>query len=281
MLKALVPLWIAIGSILSGCPYKSDSEIINNYKIKISKIGQLPKLVKESSGLIHTDSLIYTHGDSGTPAIFYAFKITDEKVVYSGSYEIENASNIDWEDVTSDKKGSIFLGDFGNNGNNRNNLMIFKLNTGLKVTDTISFAFPDQVEFPPSSKDQLNYNCEAFFWHDDHFYLFSKNIKWPYTRVYKMDLSGNINLIDSLYLKSPITAADISPNGNEIVLLTYGKIFFFDITSDPEKSEFTPTFCKQFRKSGQSEAIAYISEHELVITNEKGKVYLLSRTPKD
>ncbi len=281
MFKALIPLWIAIGSILSGCPYKSDEEIINNYKIKISKIGQLPKHLQESSGLMHTDSLIYTHGDSGTPEIFYAFRIIDDKVVLSGNYEIEDVTNIDWEDITSDKKGSIYVGDFGNNGNNRKNLKIFKLNTSLQVTDSISFEYPDQTEYPPTSKNELNYDCEAFFWHDDHFYLFSKNIKWPYTHIYKINSSGNITLIDSLYLKSPITSADISPDGNEIVLLTYGKVFFFDIINDPVKTEFIPTICKQFRKSGQAEAIAYISQDELVITNEKGKVYLLSRTPKE
>ena len=281
MFKALVPVWIALGSFLSGCPFKSDTEVNENNKIKISQIGKRPRQVNESSGLLFTDSMLITHGDGGNPQKLFTFRIIDNELVYKTDIELESVNNVDWEDITSDNLKSIYIGDFGNNSNKRKDLRIYKLNSGFQVTDIISFAYPDQVEFPPANKKHWNYDCEAFFWYDNNFYLFSKNIKWPYTRVYKMNSQGNIALIDSLYLASPVTAADISPGGNEIALLTYGKVFFFDANSDNGQLVFTPSICKQFRKSGQVEAIAYINENELVITNEKGKVFLLSRTMKE
>ena len=41
---------------------------------------------------------------------------------------ITNASNIDWEDLTSDAQGNIYIGDFGNNNEKREHFRILKIN---------------------------------------------------------------------------------------------------------------------------------------------------------
>jgi hypothetical protein len=33
------------------------------------------------------------------------------------SITIQNAENIDWEEITKDKEGNLYIGDFGNNEN--------------------------------------------------------------------------------------------------------------------------------------------------------------------
>jgi len=284
MFKALIPIWIAFGSILSGCPFKNDKELKKNYTIRINKFGKFPDIMSESSGLAYlSSSQIYTHPDSGNDPVLFLFSFINENVRFRKEIPLPFIENIDWEDLAMDDMGNLYIGDFGNNANNRDNLSIHVLDSNLNFDRTIKYTYPDQSEFPPIDKENFNYDCEAFFWLNEKLYLFTKNMKNPYTRVYEMDLlhENQVNLIDSIYLNSPITAADVRSDGREAVLLSYGKLFFIDISPENSPPTFAHGYCKKFRNSGQSEAIAYINDNKVMITNENGKVFLLRREPKD
>lgn len=284
MFKALIPIWIAFGSILSGCPFKNDKELKKNYTIRINKFGKFPDIMSESSGLAYlSSSQIYTHPDSGNDPVLFLFSFINENVRFRKEIPLPFIENIDWEDLAMDDMGNLYIGDFGNNANNRDNLSIHVLDSNLNFDRTIKYRYPDQSEFPPNEKENFNYDCEAFFWMNEKLYFFTKNIKNPYTRVYEMDLlhENQVNLIDSIYLNSPITAADVRSDGREAVLLSYGKLFFIDISPENSPPTFAHGYCKKFRNSGQSEAIAYINDNKVMITNENGKVFLLRREPKD
>jgi len=249
-------------------------------KVQIEKLGRLPENVSESSGLAYFGpDRIYSHGDSGNEPVLYQFAIEGDGVNFVKNIPLPSLQNNDWEDITRDPIGNLYIGDFGNNKNSRQNLSVYVLDTALQLVNTIKYNYPDQNEFPPDDKENWNYDCEAFFWLNDKLYFFSKNMKWHYTRIYEMDLLNNnqINLIDSLFLKSPITAADVRSDGSEAVLLTYGKIFFINIQSGDGPPSFSYSYCKKIRNSGQAEGITYISDDEVLITNEKGKVYLVKR----
>ena len=88
---------------------------------------------------------------------------------------------------------------------------------------------------------------------------------------------------DSIRLKNSfITSADINPDGSEIALLSYGKVLF--LSAEERESGilyFSPKSCKRFGRSGQAESIIYLDNENLVITNEKGKVFLLYRNNKN
>jgi hypothetical protein len=50
---------------------------------------------------------------------------------------VTNAKNIDWEDMTQNRFGHFFLGDFGNNDNDRRWLTIYKIENPIDIkTDT-------------------------------------------------------------------------------------------------------------------------------------------------
>ncbi|HCV04522.1 MAG TPA: hypothetical protein DG048_17950, partial [Pseudoalteromonas sp.] len=46
---------------------------------------------------------------------------------------VTNAKNIDWEDMTQNKFGHFFLGDFGNNNNDRKWLTIYKIENPIDI----------------------------------------------------------------------------------------------------------------------------------------------------
>ncbi len=80
---------------------------------------------------------------------------------------------------------------------------------------------------------------------------------------------------DSIFIKTQVTAADISPDKKTFALLTYGKIFLFDVIN--EKIDFShPKTCLKFART-QTEALVFVNNSDFLITNEQGKIYLVRK----
>ncbi|MEL6865360.1 MAG: hypothetical protein AAFP19_13120 [Bacteroidota bacterium] len=186
---------------------------------------KLPKSLPEVSGLYYQDQdSWWWHNDSGRGPILYK---TNARGQLLDSIHVPQALNRDWEDLTVDPQGRFYIGDFGNNRNNRQDLCIYRFDPLKGTLDSILFHYPDQKAFPPP-KGQRHFDMEAFFWHADTLHLFSKNKprgKNFYTRYYTLSAEPGrqtAHLKDSLYLKKGVvTAAAISPDGQTIALLAY------------------------------------------------------------
>ncbi len=241
----------------------------------INKVGSLPNTITESSGLAKSfnKNTFWTHNDGGGEAELYEIDSVGNLL---NTLKVPNTTNIDWEDLAQDSKGNIYIGDFGNNTNQRKDLTIYKFQPNYpEKVEKITFRFSDQMEFPPQKKD-MNFDCEAFFWANDSLFLFSKNRGDKLVKMYKMpSLAGDYKVepISSIFLKTNITAADISPSGNQFALLGYGKIFLFGIENN-QISFSKPQFCIKASLK-QSEALAYISENEILITNEQKGLFII------
>ncbi len=239
----------------------------------ISKTGRMPICINENSGLARAwqDGFYWTHNDSGGNTELY---MINEKGKIFDTLFVNDSKNIDWEDLTKDDKGNVYVGDFGNNSQSRKDLCIYKHRNGK--TEKITFHYADQDYFPAKQKV---FDCEAFFWHDGKLYLFSKDwSKNHQTQLYILpDQAGDYMLMpeQSIFIKSPVTAADISPNGKEFALLSYGKIFVFEISGG--KIDFSkPKSCIKIGRN-QAEALAYTNDTDFIITNEQRKVFLVKR----
>ena len=86
---------------------------------------------------------------------------------------INNAKNHDWEDLTSDKQGNIYIGDFGNNNEKRKKFKILKVKHADLSKDE---AIAEIVEFTLPKK-QGSKDFEAFFIYNNTFYIISKETK--------------------------------------------------------------------------------------------------------
>jgi len=149
-----------------------------NYgKLKLKD--QLPKTLKEISGIAIVKNKVIAINDSGNAASLWIYEPNEPLV----ELRINNAINNDWEDLAYDATSDVlYIGDFGNNDNERKDLTIYKVS--LKNIDlsksqnlestTITFYYDDQTEYPPKKKELL-YDCEAFIVHHDQFYLFTRN----------------------------------------------------------------------------------------------------------
>lgn len=245
---------------------------------KIERVGTLPDSVSESSGLeiANEGQTYWTHGDGGNKN--QLFEINKEGKVIS-ILPLPATQNKDWEELAKDDVGNIYVCDIGNNVNIRKDLRIYKVNTrNSNSIDTINFKFADQQLYPPA-RPQRNYDCEAAFWYNETLYLISKNRGDKYVKIYTLPDKGGsyvASIVDSIYLNSPITAADISPDGSKVVLLTYSKMYLLNAQGE-DTLKLKAGFVKRFNRSIQSEGIVFINNTDLLISNEQRQLFLMRK----
>jgi hypothetical protein len=248
---------------------------------QLNHIVNLPKKLKENSGIVsYSKETVWFIEDNGNSDNIYK---TDFKGNIIQQFDIKNAKNIDWEDLTKDKQGNLYIGDFGNNSNDRKDLVILKLpnpelEKGAKInTEVIRFYYPEQKEFPPS-ENELLYDAEAFFHYQGHLYIFTKNRTNPFTGKtliyqvpdkkgnYEAKLVGKINLCDD-WDTCRITSAAISPDSKTIVLLSYGKLwtlrnFSMDALTEGNLKEI------DLGVRTQLESVCFTSNNTLLLSDE-------------
>jgi hypothetical protein len=250
------------------------------YTIIPQQVCVLPLQTKESSGIVLNagdTNKIWTHNDSGDSA--YMYQVTTQGQ-YIKKITIGTGKAIDIEDITRDDAGKFYIADIGNNSNNRTNLIIRKVANLDTVTmsavsnDKIFISYPDQLQFPPPSNQQ-NFDCEALFHYNKRLYLFSKNRgNSGYSKQYSVpDSAGTYvaTLHDSIStgtnLGAWITAADISPSKTKVALLSENTLHIF--TNYIGNNFFGGThLIYNFPSYTQKEAVAFINNNELYITDE-------------
>jgi hypothetical protein len=247
-------------------------------EFKIERISILPDSVLESSGLeIAKDGQsFWTNGDGGNKNQLYEF---DQMGNVLSVLPLPGTKNIDWEELAKDDLGNIYVCDIGNNRNQRRDLTIYKLNVNSEFkVDTIHFTYPDQYAFPPEKKE-MNFDCEAVFWYNSKLYLISKNRGKRMVKIYTLpDVAGDYvaELIDSIFIKNQITAGDISPDHKSVVLMSYGKVYYFK-TVEGNTLKLVPYKTTRFNRSGESEAVVFLTNNELLITNEQRQIFKMKK----
>jgi len=269
---------IAINTVLCTCnPDKrtnSFKKVRSHYKI--NKIGTLPSVANESSGIAKAgNGSFWTHNDSGGKPELYEIDSTGKLLSIK---VIPNSENTDWEDLTQDENGNVYVGDFGNNSNARRSLAVYKVPSAGSEIEKITFNYADQKEFPPS-KNNYNFDCEAFFHHRENLYLFSKNLSPTnhFVRLYELSAQkGNYSIapIDSIEIKTQVTSADISPDGKTFALLTYGKILIFGIDNGIINFK-KPLGCFRFVRK-QAEALIFVNNTDMIVTNEQRQIFRIT-----
>jgi hypothetical protein len=268
--------------LLWSCnPKAQDSPKTDEIKIEFS----LPKKLKEVSGIVLSQdkNTIWAIEDQGNKNVVYGL---DKQGKLVTDVLVENAENNDWEDITKDAQGNIYLGDFGNNDNNRQNLAILKLDLKdasqktTKVVQTTKFHYEGQTEFPPKKSNWL-YDCEAFVEMNGNFYLFTKNRSKGFDGTFlvfqipnkegdfEAKLIGKLKLAGK-YSDAAITSAAINSTNDKIVLLTHKNIH---VLSGFTTDNFNTAKIEKvsLNHNSQKEAVVFLDDKTLLIADEKDK----------
>jgi len=125
----------------SSATINDGSCFYNNVKIKPKHSIRLSDSIKETSGLIFFDNLLWTHNDDYDTTLYGIDTLgkIQKKIV------LDKVKSHDWEEISQDSS-YLYLGDFGNNATgNRTDLHILKIEKksfleGHPIVDTISFS---------------------------------------------------------------------------------------------------------------------------------------------
>lgn len=244
-------------------------------------INELPTIIQETSGLISFNDGLWTHNDSGGAAKIY--KINPETGHVIQTITISNGNNIDIEDIAQDET-YIYVGDFGNNYGNRDDLTIYKLNksdipkeesTSIQA-EIIEFSFKDQEDFSPRNRNN-DYDCESMITYGNHLYVFTKNWANSETRSYKIPKKAGdygVDVHESFNARGLITGADYSIEKNALVLIGYENFVPFmwtiwDFNGDMFFSGHKKRVDFANISGAQTEGVCFINTDEIVISCEK------------
>ena len=198
-----------------------------NFKLKPKYSKRLSDSIKETSGLIAFDNLLWTHNDDHDKTIYGLDSLGKirKKIV------LDKVINHDWEEISQDDT-HLYIGDFGNNySGNRDNLQILKIEKksfleGNPVIETISFTYSDQNDLSAKKGNTTNFDCEAFIVSKDSIYLFTKEWSASKTSIYVLPKQAGKHVAkfkETLDTKGLVTCATYLESKKLIALCGYSK----------------------------------------------------------
>ncbi len=240
-------------------------------------------LLTECSGLVHSlryNGVFWAHGDGGSGASIVPVTASGKLARgWTGAVRVEGCKNNDWEDIALDEKGNLIIADVGNNNGRRKQLMLHFVSepkpgaVSVRPTRTLRVHYEDQ------KGDSPDYDCEAVFSAGGRIYFLTKHRSDKRTRLYRLTgesttRSNPLRLVGSFDVGGMVTAADASPDGKLVAVLTYTTLWVFSynrasgsIFTKSESVRRTPIF------AWQAEAVAWEGKDALVIANENGQLF--------
>jgi hypothetical protein len=237
--------------------------------------------IRESSGIVASrrhPGVLWTHNDKGNAPELYAIG-DDGKLL--ARYAIAGAVNNDWEDIDADDDGRLYVGRIGNND---------ARNVPIEV---LRVAEPETVESSNARRTlevdrawRLRYpakpfDCESLFIHGAHGYLISKHLDGAPAALYRFDLQGaqeqTLTKLADLPIRHPVTGANLSPNGTQLAVLTYGTLYRFDLAGRDPAHVGQVELVKVATPTGKLEGVCFTPQG-ILVTSEGRQIYLLGQT---
>lgn len=190
----------------------------------ITLVTPLEDSLQETSGLLYLNERILSIDDADAPAIHEIDSVSGE---ITRSVVVNNAVNVDWEDIASDEE-YLYIGDIGNNYGKRESLKIYRvakaeyLNTenDTVTAEIISFTYKDQEDFS-SPLFTTNYDAEALVSVGDSLYVFTKNWGDRRTNIYAIPKEPGIHeveKVDTLDVQGLVTGATYNVALDKVIL---------------------------------------------------------------
>lgn len=240
----------------------------------------LPPLLHEASAMFRTGNALWVGLDSGNSNTLYRIDQATGEVLQA--VVLGNATNVDWEEATTDGTW-VYVADIGNNAGHRTGLRFYRFpllaltaTATSVVVDTIAYHYADQTDFT-TAYDANNWDCEAFIALDDSLFLFTKNWLDERTHVYALPArpgQHSAQRRDAYDTEGLVTAAAYDPASGDIVLLGHTGsdlepfIWFLHGHAD---HRFFAAEHRRFSITGaplQAEAITYSGAGELLMASE-------------
>ena len=234
--------------------------------------------ITESSGVAASrqfPGVFWTHNDGGggKKQVLYAIA-RDGKLL--GEFAVGDVLLTDWEDIAIDDEKHLFISDTGNNEAKRTEVMVHQIDEP-DPKGTVRYVAPKRtwrLKFPGEPFD-----CESLFVWQGSGYMVSKVFKDARAQIFRFSLSdqkepATLELVATTRIESPVTGADISPNGKLLALVAKSGAFAYTINGEVAKAGKGKPHQTKFRHES-IEACTFVPEG-LLATAESREIYLFT-----
>ena len=241
--------------------------------------------IRESSGIAASrknPGVYWTHNDKGNAPTLYA--IAPDGTLL-GEYPVA-AANDDWEDVAADDAGNLYVGNIGNNKARRDWLQVLRIPEPHVGPEAAAAQGPGRT-LSPTKAWRLRFpdkpfDCESLVVRGDHGYVISKLFDGRSASLYRFPLDGPEELVlekvVDLPVRSPVTAADLSPQGRMLAVLSAGGLHLFAVGDDLKPLADVPPQVIPV-PAGKLEGVCF-TDKGLLLTAESREVYRLPQAAR-
>ena len=194
--------------------------------------------LNEASGLAASrknPNILWTHNDSGDENRVFAI---DANGKHLGTFLIEGVEARDWEDIAVgpgpiEGQQYLYIGDIGDNLSQFDIKYIYRvlepevncnqepIDTKLKSVSTITFQYPDgKRDAETLMVDPLTKDIYIVSKRESNVRVYRAPYPQPTTQIITLEYVATLNL-------NNVVGGDISPAGNEVVIKTYGAIYYW------------------------------------------------------
>jgi hypothetical protein len=234
--------------------------------------------IEESSGVVASrqfPGVLWTHTDGGgtRKQVLFAMGFDGRSL---GEFHVTDALIADWEDIAIDDQKHLFIADTGNNERDRPLLTVHQLDEPdpksnarvVNPTRTWRLRFAGE-----------GFDCESLFVWRGFGYVVSKVFDDARAQIFRFPLAGDnetvtLELVATTRIESPVTGADISPDGKLLGLVARSGAFVYRIDGEVARAGKGKPFQTKFRHE-HIEGCAFVPEG-LLATAESREIYLFT-----
>jgi len=207
----------------------------------VLQVGRLrDPAITESSGVVasrkHTN-VFWTHNDGGGAGKQFLFAIHRAGDTVA-AIPVEGAKFDDWEDIAIDDSGHLFLADIGNNKADRHYISVYQIDEPDPKASRRPA--PIQRQWRLSYPDKP-FDAESLFIWDGHGYIVSKVVDDAWAQIFGFPLKDSkepiqLKLVATTKVDSPVSGADISPDGRLLAMIAKNGPYVFHIDGDVSRA---------------------------------------------
>ncbi len=250
------------------------------------------KDINESSGIAASrcsSGVLWTHNDSGDEAFIFAINTKGEVL---GTWKVQDASNIDWEDIAAfkDKAGKcwLYIGEIGDNKTKRPEHAVYRVPeppvTGqtrstkkdpliAQGAESLKFSYPDYDQDAETLMVQPK---------SGDIYVLTKRVSGP-SGVYRIKADfgaaqaqkaqhvGDVS-VPSIP-NGLLTGGDISPDGQRVILCDYAQAYELALPAGSQNFDDvwkTPPVSVELGKRENGESVCYsVDGSSIFATSER------------
>ncbi|WZO99598.1 hypothetical protein EP7_001205 [Isosphaeraceae bacterium EP7] len=266
---AVTAVWLA----LVASPGVADD------KVKLERAGTLKHpAIREASGLARSrrhPGVFWVINDSGNPPALFAVRADGSLI---REYAVE-APNVDWEELIVDDRGSIWIGDIGNNGGALANRAIYRIDEPdpalpapegpLPVREAIHYAF--------DGGKKNRFDAEAFYLDGTSIILITKQFDRRDAVLFRIPMTPTgpskpaipVRLGKLEGFEDAATGCSLSDDGRRLAVCWMGGVRVYDRGLD---GTLTPHRSLRFIVLDQIESISWDGA-DLLLAGEFRGVY--------